>query len=52
MMETMIEHVASVLRLPATVVREANMYKPGDTTISGQHLHQCNVREVFSTVKV
>lgn len=52
MMETMMEHVASVLQLPADVVREANMYKPGDTTIIGQHLNQCNVKEVFSTVKV
>ncbi|KAG0611483.1 hypothetical protein M758_7G144100 [Ceratodon purpureus] len=51
MMETMMEHVASVLQIPADVVREANMYKAGDTTIAGQQLTQCNAKEVFSAVK-
>lgn len=52
MIETIMEHVASVLQLPADAVREANMYKPGDTTICGQHLNFCNSKEVFSAVKV
>ena len=52
MIETIMEHVASVLQLPADAVRETNMYKPGDTTICGQHLNFCNSREVFSALKV
>jgi CO/xanthine dehydrogenase Mo-binding subunit len=52
MIETIMEHVASVLQLPADAVREINMYKPGDTTICGQHLNFCNVREVLSALKV
>lgn len=52
MMETMMEHVASVLQIPVDNVREVNMYKPGDTTPSGQKLDYCNAKEVFSAVKV
>ena len=52
MIETIMEHVASVLQLPADAVRETNMYKPGDTTIGGQHLNLCNSKEVFSALKV
>lgn len=52
MIETMMEHVASVLRLPADEVRERNMYKKGDTTPIGQYLQNCNAKEVFDNLKV
>jgi len=52
MIETMMEHVASVLQMPVDVVREVNMYKAGDTTPCGQKLDFCNAKEVFSAVKV
>lgn len=52
MIETMVEHVASALQIPADIVRETNMYKPGDITPCGQKLDYCNAREVFSTLKV
>ncbi|CAM6125267.1 unnamed protein product [Calypogeia fissa] len=49
--ETVIEHVASVLGLRPDVVREVNMYKEGDVTAAGQKLVYCNAKTVFDTVK-
>ncbi len=52
MMETMVEHVASVLGMAPDLVREVNMYKKGDTTLAGQYLEFCNVKEVLDSIKV
>jgi xanthine dehydrogenase molybdopterin-binding subunit B len=52
MMETMMEHVASVLGMAPDLVREVNMYKKGDTTLAGQYLEFCNVKEVLDSIKV
>lgn len=52
MIETAVEHVATVLGLRPDVVREVNMYKEGDVTPSGQKLVYCNAKKVFDTVKV
>jgi xanthine dehydrogenase/oxidase len=51
MIETVIEHVATVLRLRPDVVREINMYKEGDVTPGYQKLVYCNAKTVFDTVK-
>ncbi len=52
MMETMVEHVASVLGMAPDLVREVNLYKKGDTTLAGQYLEFCNVKEVLDSIKV
>jgi xanthine dehydrogenase molybdopterin-binding subunit B len=53
MIETVMEHVATVLGLGADAVRKINMYKEGDITLNGwQKLVYCNAITVFETVKV
>lgn len=46
-METIIEHVASVLGMDPTAVRQQNLYQKGQVTPGGMPLTYCSIASLF-----
>ncbi|KAG6552063.1 hypothetical protein Mapa_006369 [Marchantia paleacea] len=51
MVETAIEHTATVLNIRPDIVREMIMYVDGDRTPQNQLLPTCNVKHIFAALK-
>ena len=49
--EQIVERVSCHLKVPATQVRELNMYNDGDTTPFGEVLSICNARRCWEQLK-
>ena len=45
------EDIARFLNLPATAIREINLFQQGDKTHYGQHLEECSLQRCWDECK-
>ena len=46
------EDIARFLNLPATTIREINLFQKGDKTHYGQHLEECSLQRCWDECKL